>query len=181
MGDSIEISQSSSIEIRDGLEPRNYSLLEPSAEYQHMREALCRFLSSSVSKSLEALLGLKPGTTSREEVKALYLSAALKLHPDHNRTDVKAAEKMAELQEAWQRYRQRLRHLPDGECDGPGFTEFGVGCSFDDSDVERDARMALMDQAARGVMNQAQISTTERIGAETRRSEPASTRRADES
>lgn len=96
--------------------------------------------------------------TPRAEVRACYLEAALKLHPDHNRSDVNAAARMAELQEAWQRYKSVAAHGREESDGGPGFTEFGVGCSFDDSDAEREARVELMDQAARGVMNQSRIT-----------------------
>ena len=40
-----------------------------------------------------------------------------------------------------------------------GFTGFGVGCSFDDNEVERAERTWLTEQASRGVMNQSKLES----------------------
>lgn len=96
-----------------------------------------------------------PPTTPLSEVRAKYLQAALHTHPDHS-ANPDAGEKMAELQNAWIAYKSSLR---SGKLLGGGFTKFGVGCSFDDSEEERRDRAELMEMASRGVMNPRTLST----------------------
>ena len=104
---------------------------------------------ASASRLLLDILGLPP-ETPHEQVRQAYLFAAMQTHPDQNdRAD--AADRMAELQAAWVAYRQQTRLPTDG---AHGFTDFGVGCSFDDSEEEQRQRSAVMDQASRGRINQ---------------------------
>jgi hypothetical protein len=110
---------------------------------------------------------------SYQNIKAAYYKRIQQLHPDkhnslapgqqkliHNvhEKDQKAstnakssnATQFMELQEAWRDYEEYAKMMKKvGEADA-NFTLFGVGCSFSDSEVEREQRSKIMDQAARG-------------------------------
>jgi hypothetical protein len=110
----------------------------------------CRCLCSSPSRKLEGLLGIDLKATTHEDIRAAYVQMALKTHPDHNAAD-DAAEQMAFLQRTWKAYLLSVRR-------SDGFTDFGIGCSFDDNEEEAAARAALVEQASRGVMNRPALS-----------------------
>ena len=63
-----------------------------------------------------------------------------------------------QLKDAWDAFR-RQRHEESGT-----FTAFGVGCSFSDSDEEKDERAALMAEASLGRMNQRTLSRGRKDG-----------------
>jgi curved DNA-binding protein CbpA len=106
---------------------------------------------ASATPDLLELLEL-PHTAPRETVRTSYLQAALRTHPDNNCGDPEAARRMIELQEAWERYQKAKRRDHRSPHDEGGFTQFGVGCSFDDSLEEHIARSIIMEQASRGVL-----------------------------
>ena len=116
----------------------------------------CRCLCIS-SNALGRILGIDLGASTHEEVRAAYVQKALKTHPDHNR-DVNAAEQMVHLQNSWREYLCKFRKSQLLSHHSGGFTEFGVGCSFDDNEEEAARRAALVEQASRGVMNQPTLS-----------------------
>ena len=120
---------------------------------RHASRVLVRPL-SGVTPSLESILGVPTGSP-RAEVRSRYLAAALRLHPDHNAADPGAADKMMELQDAWQRYKSACRH-EDAQLLG-GFAAFGVGCSFSDDDEERAARAEVMEAASRGYLHRPKL------------------------
>ncbi|KAL1526090.1 hypothetical protein AB1Y20_014819 [Prymnesium parvum] len=96
-----------------------------------------------------------PAGAAPSEVRARYLEMALALHPDRS-SEPAATARFCELQSLWESY--RAAHPSSLEEHPPAdFTEFGVGCSWTDSSEERARRQELMDQAARGVMNQRRI------------------------
>lgn len=101
------------------------------------------------------LLALPP-ETPREEVRRSYLREVLRVHPD-NSSDPEATRRTIELQEAWEIYRRRRSHH-DGNVHS-GFTQFGVGCSFDDSAEEQRIRAEVTEQASRGALNQRAFPT----------------------
>ena len=109
---------------------------------------------AAVHRSLLDLLDLPP-STPRDEVRKKYLDAVLRTHPDILRTDdPEAHRQLIALNNAWEGYRRlKWRGASAPDADG-GFTDFGVGCSFDDSEAERQQRQHVMDEAAKGRMNQ---------------------------
>ena len=102
---------------------------------------------------LHALLELAPDTP-REDLRRAYLAALLETHPDHSQSS-NAVDRLILLREAWESYRARAPAARDGD---PGFTDFGVGCSFSDSEEEQRARAVLQEEASRGRMNQRGLS-----------------------
>ena len=114
--------------------------------------------SSEQPRPLLQILGLSTDTP-REQVRSAYLRAAMGTHPDTSHMP-DAAARMAELQQAWERYRASDRYRLSAPP-GPGFTAFGVGCSFSDTAEEQAERSALMEKAARGHVNQRRLAQTE--------------------
>ena len=104
-----------------------------------------RCLCTSSRTELESLLQVDLKASTQEEIRAAYMQMALKTHPDHNRAD-DAAEQMANLQRLWKEYLLSSRR-------GEGFTDFGIGCSFDDNEDEAAERAALVEQASRGLLD----------------------------
>ena len=104
-----------------------------------------------------------PANAPRDHVRRAYLRALLSTHPDVNSSG-DAAAKLMDLREAWERYCRQ----PAGARDDGGFTAFGVGCGFDDSEEEQRARSELQEQASRGVMNQRVLSSVSASVAEER-------------
>jgi len=101
------------------------------------------------------------------------------MHPDklqhnqkQNKEDVHI--QFIELKNAWEEYHASVRIVQRKsndksiqsldnnddylEEDGDEFTLFGVGCSFADSQTERDLRNKIMDQASRGWFSSGSIS-----------------------
>ena len=92
--------------------------------------------------TLHRLLEL-PAEAGAETVKLAYQAAAKRLHPDSSVDGSTAA--FIELQAAWKKY-------TTAEPRRKGFTDFGVGCSFADTDEEKLDREAIVMQASCGVM-----------------------------
>jgi hypothetical protein len=110
---------------------------------------------------------------SYQDLKAAYYERIQQLHPDKQKSLVHEQQKLnqrvhkkepkaassskssnttqfMELQEAWRDYEEFAKMMKKvGEADAD-FTLFGVGCSFSDSEVEREQRSKIMDQASRG-------------------------------
>lgn len=93
------------------------------------------------------------------DLKKAYLNRVKEIHPDKTRKNVSMyeAEKMKrsfqELQEAWKQYEELARAMKtvgNGKETEANFTMFGVGCSFADTEEEKELRSEIMDQACRG-------------------------------
>ncbi len=115
---------------------------------------------SAASRRLHRILNVATDT-SPAEVRRAFLALALTTHPDHN-TRPDAERQMAELVGAWREYadeqRRRGEHVP-------GFTAFGIGCSWTDDQLERAEREFVTDMASRGVLPRAAVEAT-RAGVE---------------
>jgi len=116
------------------------------------------------------------------QLRSLYLDKVHSMHPDklqhnqkQNKEDVHI--QFIELKNAWEEYHASVRIVQRKsndkniqsldnnnddddywEEDGDDFTLFGVGCSFADSQAERDLRNKIMDQASRGWFSSGSIS-----------------------
>ena len=115
---------------------------------------------ASVPQSIRQILGLADDA-DREQIRTEYLRAALAMHPDVCRKAGAAAE-FAELQRAWEEHKAESPARSwrgSGTGDVGSFTDFGVGCSFSDTPEEQAERAALVEQAARGVMNPRRLTT----------------------
>jgi hypothetical protein len=126
---------------------------------QHVVHLL--FGSQLRGKGREAHRMLDQSHYSYTELRKAYLRRVQHLHPDryHNHSmnpTKKAADrdqakkKFVELQEAWSVYERHAKILKQSGDADASFTMFGVGCSFSDSDRERDLRSEITDQACRG-------------------------------
>ncbi len=104
-----------------------------------------------------ALLLSVDASANTQQLRNEYNRQIKKLHPDahahlppHLRPDLKP---FLALRDAWDAFNKQslggrlhnAANLPDG-----GFTAYGVGCSFADSDAERDARARAVELAALG-------------------------------
>lgn len=111
---------------------------------------------------------------SYADLRSAYLERIQKLHPDKQRSQQPAslkapqrrgvednsqvitdASRFAELQEAWNRYEliakvSKRVGKGEGRDVDTNFTMFGVGCSFSDTEEEREKRAKIMDEASRG-------------------------------
>lgn len=91
-----------------------------------------------------------------EDLRSAYLKRVQEIHPDkhissQNRLDNQ--QQFVQLQEAWNRFEEVakvMRTASTGENRSSNFTLFGVGCSFADSEQERNLRNEFTDQACRG-------------------------------
>lgn len=107
-----------------------------------------RRLCADAGKLLKMLrAGTTPEGSSFEEVRAQYLAMALRLHPDHHagQSDNRNSS-FLELQAAWEAYTRAFKRARGTG----GFTRYGVGCSFDDSALERAERELAVEAASRG-------------------------------
>lgn len=112
---------------------------------------------------------------SYANLRSAYLERIHKLHPDKQKsqrqppsfdstqrdgsTDIPkmiGTSDFVELREAWNRYEalaKLSKRVDKGDCVNmidANFTMFGVGCSFSDTDEQREKRAKIMDQASRG-------------------------------
>mmetsp|Transcript_13335 Transcript_13335/g.31514 ORF Transcript_13335/g.31514 Transcript_13335/m.31514 type:complete len:200 (+) Transcript_13335:216-815(+) len=133
------------------------SRISNSIASKRSREALVRFLCP---------LDKEQKRHSYSELRQLYLERAHSLHPDKfsnkngGLSKEGANQKFIELKNAWESYNQSVQfmmvtHSRSGSTGDEGgsqsdFTMFGVGCSFADSEEERENRNKIMDQASRG-------------------------------
>lgn len=101
------------------------------------------------------------------DLKKAYLSRVQEIHPDKIRNKGTETQKMKrsfqELQEAWKQYEELARTMKTvgsetGNESEANFTMFGVGCSFADSEEEKELRSEIMDQAGRGWFSSALIA-----------------------
>jgi len=122
---------------------------------------------------------------SYSQLRSAYLDKVHSMHPDklqQNRTQNKEDVhiQFIELKNAWEEYHSSVRIVQRKsndksiqsldndddndywEEDGDSFTLFGVGCSFADSQAERDQRNKIMDQASRGWFSSGSISVANR-------------------
>ena len=93
------------------------------------------------------------------DLKKAYLNRVKEIHPDKTRKNVTIAEaekmkrSFQELQEVWKQYEELARAMKtvgNGNEAEANFTMFGVGCSFADTEEEKELRTEIMDQACRG-------------------------------
>lgn len=121
-------------------------------------------------------------TFTYSDLRLAYLDRIQKLHPDkqkssqlqHGRLGISdriekthraqsAASPFVELLHAWNRYEavtrdsKRLSKSDRKDDVDANFTMFGVGCSFADTDEEREQRNRIMDQASRGWLSNGEI------------------------
>lgn len=100
------------------------------------------------------LLKNAPKEASKKELRAAYLKEISIVHPDRAQCSVKKAEyhsKFILLRQAWEAYDKESATKDRTVEDAEGtFTEFGVGCSFSDSEEEKKKRWVIMDQACKG-------------------------------
>ena len=119
------------------------------------------------------------------QLRSAYLDKVHSMHPDklqhnqkQNKEDVHI--QFIELKNAWEEYHASVRIVQrksndksiqslDNDDDddyweeeGDDFTLFGVGCSFADSQAERDLRNDIMNQASRGWFSSGSISVANR-------------------
>ena len=122
------------------------------------------------------------GRLSHAALKEAYLDRVHKLHPDKNRhrhennastefvtSSAGNGRKFIELKNAWEDYDKIVKlnkltnqssEIGDGKTfEEASFTLFGVGCSFADSDSERDYRNEIMEQACRGWFSRGSLAT----------------------
>jgi hypothetical protein len=96
---------------------------------------------------------------SYEDLRSAYLKRVQEIHPDkHHHHDSKnrleQQQQFIQLQDAWNRFEElakvmrTMHHHRDNTHHN--FTLFGVGCSFADSEQERNLRNQFTDQACRG-------------------------------
>ncbi|KAG7346852.1 hypothetical protein IV203_005921 [Nitzschia inconspicua] len=100
-----------------------------------------------------------------DDLKKAYLERLHVLHPDKQRNiqrDITYSQSKAErntkhefqqLQEIWSQYDEMAKSMmkvAGGDGENANFTQFGVGCSFSDSEAERALRSHITDQACRG-------------------------------
>lgn len=99
---------------------------------------------------------LDPSTYSYGELRSAYLDKIKDLHPDTNQSKSTNHQHLRmefqSLQDAWSDYNSLATKMKrvDGGHEESDFTMFGVGCSFSDSEQEREWRIEIMDQASRG-------------------------------
>uniref|UniRef100_A0A7S2L331 J domain-containing protein n=1 Tax=Leptocylindrus danicus TaxID=163516 RepID=A0A7S2L331_9STRA len=92
---------------------------------------------------------------SKKELRAAYLQEITRIHPDRAQCSTEKADnhsKFILLRQAWEAYDKESAakdRTVDADSEG-NFTDFGVGCSFSDSEEEREKRWAIMDQACKG-------------------------------
>ncbi|GAX19153.1 hypothetical protein FisN_3Lh097 [Fistulifera solaris] len=99
---------------------------------------------------------------SYEDLRSAYLKRVQEIHPDkhhhhHNESQnrLERQQQFIQLQDAWSRFEElakvmRTVHQHHREKTHHNFTLFGVGCSFADSEQERNLRNHFTDQACRG-------------------------------
>ena len=92
----------------------------------------------------------------------------------HSKEDLK--KEFQELQSTWDRYDELSKSMMKARGDGvaANFTQFGVGCSFSDTEEERILRQEITDQACRGWFSSGLVSsglTTETSGDENQHAE----------
>ena len=126
-------------------------------------------LNLRAKQELVRLLCLGQNTRySYQELRTAYLKRIQKLHPDKQQQkqrprNIRTKEQFVILQQAWQKYeklaKQTNLHNNNNSNNG-NFTLFGVGCSFSDSDIEREKRTKIMDQAGKGWFPAGELTTT---------------------
>lgn len=96
---------------------------------------------------------------SYEDLRSAYLRRVQEIHPDKHHQHVDSQNRLEnqqqfiQLQQAWNRFEEIakvMRTVDSGESKNRNFTLFGVGCSFADSEQERNLRSQFTDQACRG-------------------------------
>jgi hypothetical protein len=107
---------------------------------------------------------------THEQLKTAYLERIHELHPDKRRNEMPvngdkttdhASAQFILIKEAWSRYEEFARALTkvNNGSQGADFTLFGVGCSFSDTEEERQMRNEITDQACRGWFSAGELST----------------------
>jgi curved DNA-binding protein CbpA len=86
------------------------------------------------------------------DLRGAYLQRIQQLHPDKNHSESRPSrQEFHQVQLAWKKYESFAKRSwrADSSRDA-NFILFGVGCSFADNEHERQLRIQIMDQAARG-------------------------------
>ena len=115
----------------------------------------------AASARLRKLLKLERAAT-HDQIKAAYNQQIKRLHPDsvaHLPNHLKPpTARFIQLQQAWETF-AKTKSCTRSEGD---FTQFGVGCSFADTNEEKNARIRFMDQAALGQAPTPELPTMDR-------------------
>lgn len=129
------------------------------ASSRRAKQRLVQFLFGKKysGKGREAHKKLDHASYSFDDLRAAFLERVHEIHPDKRRgniteTDTSGHHEFVELQSAWAEYEKLAKMMTkvgSGSSDA-NFTLFGVGCSFSDSEEERDKRSQIADEAARG-------------------------------
>jgi hypothetical protein len=120
---------------------------------------------------------------SYNDLRKAYLERIQVLHPDKRRNETLlqttnafqstisidsdfSSEAFVQLQTAWENYDNAYKFIrqTNGTATDSmesNFTMFGVGCSFSDTDAEKDARNEIMDQASRGWFTAGNVTSGE--------------------
>jgi hypothetical protein len=101
------------------------------------------------------------------DLKKAYLGRIQEIHPDKIRIDstvnvVELKQEFNALQEAWGKYEalaKSMKNVGNGSEEA-NFTMFGVGCSFADTEAERDLRNEITEQACRGWFSSGLLAET---------------------
>ena len=99
------------------------------------------------------------------DLRGAYLQRIHQLHPDKKHPKV-GRQDFLQVQLAWKKYESFAKHsqLPSASTfRDANFVLFGVGCSFADNEQERQLRIQIMDQAARGWFSGGEIPATHRV------------------
>jgi len=151
-----------------------HSRAASAASSRRVRQELVRLLfgkesSSATSKEVCRSRKLDHSIYTYTELRTAYLEKIQTLHPD-KKYSVKDSgcssystrhSEFVELQEAWDSYDKMAKISKTVDSEGIGkdrnFTLFGVGCSFSDTEAERNLRAEITDQACRGWLSAGSI------------------------
>jgi hypothetical protein len=127
------------------------------------KQDVVRLLFSGATKTKGPVALCDPFSYTYKNLRTAYLQKLHELHPDKSQhcTGKSTKALFVELQTAWNAYEQynkSYRHDASTADRLEGdFTMFGVGCSFSDSEREKDLRAVIMDQASRGWFSAGQL------------------------
>lgn len=147
------------------------------ASSRRARQELVRLLfgkelSSASSKEVCRSRKLDHSRYTYTELRRAYLEKLQQLHPDKKYSEKYSGcitystrhSEFVELQEAWGSYDKMAKIAKTVDSEGVdkdrSFTLFGVGCSFSDTDAERNLRAEITDQACRGWLSAGSIAAT---------------------
>ena len=107
---------------------------------------------------------------SFSDLRKAYLERIQEIHPDKIYKDTEDVDELRyrfqELQQAWEQYEdlaKNMRAVGNGAEDA-NFTMFGVGCSFSDTEEERELRNEITEQACKGWLSSGLLETSTKAG-----------------